>query len=188
MGAYRSAPALEEKPPEDVRRLTIAPLGTFGIVVWDSFILVSGGVIAGALHYVEKDGLGIRAGATIGGITLGLALLVAVSVLLFETRLTLIARIEAGTFVLEERRGIGTKRVRSFAIRDLTGASVEEHGEDHVAAVLHTRKKQIPIFPTRIGDDARRVARFVADAVESWRAFTAGGPEEAPSVEVEPEN
>ncbi len=160
-----------------MRRLTIAPLGMFGTVVWVIFILVAGAVMLLSLHLSQKDGLDLRAGAMIGGITVGVAVFVAGAIALFETRLTLVAHIEAGTLAVEERRRIGTKRVRSYAFRDLTGASVEDHGEDHVAAVLHTRKKQIPIFPTRIGDDARRVAQFVADAIESWRHFTANGPE-----------
>ena len=178
MSAYRIAPAQSTRKA-DVRRLTVSPLGLFGIVVWDSFFLVGGAVCALMLHIGDKDGLGLRAGAAIGGVSLGLAFLFTVSVLLFETRLTLVARIEEGTLTLVERQGIGTKRERTFALSDLTGATVEDHDDDRVAAVLHTRPEQIPIFPTRIGDDARRVARFVVGAIVARRTFTACGPEDA---------
>src|SRR5437870_3632866 len=111
MSAYRSAPLPEKKQKEDVRRLSIAPLGVFGTVVWGTFILVGGAVVAGMLSYTSKEGLGLRNGAAIGGATLGLAILVAVCIFLFEIRLTIIARIEAGTLSLEERRGLGAKHV-----------------------------------------------------------------------------
>ncbi|CAN5644569.1 hypothetical protein BH09MYX1_BH09MYX1_23360 [soil metagenome] len=78
---YRSGPSPDARSKEDVRRLTMAlgfprshaladtSLGTFGIVVWSALILVSGGVLAVAMHVRSKDWLAMRAGATIGAVS-----------------------------------------------------------------------------------------------------------------------
>ena len=157
--------------------MTIARIGVFGAVVWSLFIVLMGAALIGSYHAAAKEGIPKQAAILTAAITAVALLLFNVLVYLFETQLTLIAKIEAGTLEVIHGRRIGTRKARTFAFENLEGASVEDFGEESIAAVLHVKAKkkkerEIPIFPTVIGDDARKVVAFVQDALTSWRALT----------------
>src|SRR5438046_4031204 len=150
--------------------MKIASIGVFGTSVWAGLTVIMGGTVLLSIHVGAKEGLVAKTAILVSALTAACVVVVVLAIYLFDTQLTLVASIEKGTLDVAMGSRVGSSKKRLFAFDELESASVEDHGEDNVAAVLHTRKEEpIPIFPTRIGDDARRVVAFVEDALAAWR-------------------
>lgn len=177
MSAYRAPASREPEPPRDVREFTIRRHGTFAMVVWSGLAVVSGAVIAAGLWWGTAPGFD-RVGAMrillVG--TLVTAVFAVLLVALEDEQLRFVARVEDGVLEVTKRRLFRRPEVREFRLSEISGVSVDDHGEDHVATFIHCGKDATPVFVTVQGHDARRVEAFLDAGVTAWRDFTRRAP------------